>query len=222
MHPRLLLALALGAGPVACAAQEPAPPAPPAGSDVTAYMPLEVGNVWTYAVRFPGQSGERTVRITHRDDEGFFVDDAGGAFRVTPSGLRDRKRYLIRTPVEPGRTWKAVVSAGAVERYRIDTVGASCSAQAGRFEDCLIVRSRLRRDDRVSLEVVFSFARGVGLVKVETIAHIAGKGAVPQTEQSLVAYRVGGGPDGAAASDDRHPEPEAVESDPSGPDTWGR
>lgn len=194
-------------------ASAPSPPADP-GPEVAAYAPLEAGSFWTYAVRFPGQTGERTVRLVGVDEDGWWVDDAGGAFRISRAGLRDRERVLIRAPLEVGRTWKAVLSPRAVEHYRLASIGEACTARAGRFEDCLVVRSRLRRDEQVSLEVTFTWARDVGLVKVETAALIDGR-SVPQTEQSLIRYRIGEGRANPQA-------PAPADEGPEGPDTWDR
>lgn len=214
----------------ACATAS-SPPEAPSGPSLADYVPLEVGNSWTYAVKFPGQSGERTVRIVEQDEEGYFAFDAGGKLRVSDDGLRDAQRYLVRTPLDAGRTWKAVVSVGAVEHYRIESVGEACSARAGRFDDCLVVRSSLRRDENVTLEVEFVWARDVGLVKISTAANIAGKGKVPQTEQSLVAYRVGRGeveapPTEAPSAPPSAPSaPSGDDAAPSGDDeapAWGR
>lgn len=187
------------------------------GPELTPYVPLEVGHAWTYAVRFPGQTGERTIRIVSRDDEGFFVDDAGGAFRVTPAGLRDRQRYLIRTPIEVGRTWSAVVSASAVEHYTLVSAGKPCSARAGRFSDCLVVEARIRRDPQVTLRSRFTWARGVGLVEVNTAVLHATRGELPQTEQSLLRYQLGSVSGGGSA-----PEPGRAEDEEDAPATWGR
>lgn len=173
------------------------------------YAPVKVGDSKTYAVRFQGQTGQRTVRVTG-EEGGYFVDDAGGALRHTADGLRDRRRFLIRHPLQAGRTWKAILSASAVERYRIVSVGEACEADAGRFEDCLVVEASLRRDARLTLFSRFTWARGVGLVKVATEVEIAGQeGRVPQTEQSLLHVSSGGSrpPDEMPGADD-------------GPDTW--
>lgn len=182
------------------------------------YAPVHVGDAKTYAVRFQGQTGRRTVRVTGQDGA-YFVDDAGGALRHTPEGLRDRQRYLIRHPLEAGRTWKAILSASAVERYRIVSVGASCEAHAGRFEDCLVVEASLRRDESLTLFSRFTWARGVGLVKVSTEVEIAGQGRVPQTEQSLVHVgREGVRPTSSGDRRDRRHRTEAVSGEE--PDTW--
>ena len=170
-----------------CASQQT--PKTAAGPSVEDYVPLKVGAARTYAVKFPGQTGKRTITIIKQED-GYFVDDAGGAFRITKDGLRDRARYLIRKPIQEGHSWKAIVSASAVEHYRIISVGQPCRSQAGSFSDCLVVESTVRRDKSMSLRIRWSWAKAIGLAKIETFAEIKDKGRVPQTEQSLVHYRL--------------------------------
>ncbi len=172
------------------------------------YAPFALGASWTYAVNYLGQKAEQTITIV-KEEEGYFVDDqpgpAQGRFRHTAEGLRDPTRFLIRLPLEEGNEWKAIVSASAIEHYRIIGVGQPCESQAGRFQDCLIIESRLRRDEKMTLFARWSWARGIGLVKIETEAEIKGKGRIPQTERSLVHYSL----NGRSATDD-------------GPDSWSK
>jgi hypothetical protein len=151
------------------------------------YAPLAIGKSMTYQVSYPGQKGEMTVVITGEKD-GYFLDDREGAFRHTSEGLRDKQRYLIRHPLNAGETWKTVVSASAVEHNKIISAGERCECLAGTFPDCLVVESTIRRDAKVSLIVRWTWAKGLGLVKLETEAEIAGQGRVPQVKQSLVRY----------------------------------
>lgn len=161
------------------------------GPSVTAqdYAPYALGASWTYAVNYLGQQDRQTITVV-KEEEGYFVDDQQGRFRHTDEGLRDQARYLIRNPIEEGNEWKAILSASSVEHYRISSVGRPCESQAGRFEDCLVVESRNRRDDKMTLLARFTWARGIGLVKIETEAEIKGKGRIPQTERSLIHYKL--------------------------------
>jgi hypothetical protein len=201
----LLASLLLGA----CAST------PTAGSDASGpraadYAPLEVGASWTYKMNFQGQQGEQTVEVLSKTDDGYFRDNQQGELRHVNDGLRDRARYLIQEPLAPGQTWKAIVSASAVERYRIDSVGERCSAAAGSFDDCLVVTSEIRRDENVTLHARFTWAKGVGLVKMETEAEIQGK-RTPQTKRSLLRYSLASD---AAASGGQEEE--------GAPDDWER
>lgn len=202
-----------------CAASAPTPAGAPASDPglVAEYTQLIPGSSRTYAVRFPGQEGELTVTLTGRED-GWLVDDRGGRFRLTGEGLRDPQRYLIRTPLEAGTTWTAVVSASAVEHYRTSSVGSPCEVRAGAFPDCLIVESTLRRDDRMQLKIAWTWIRGVGLGRVETVARIDGR-EVPQTRQDLVHYDLDG-----SGGRSRAPGADAADAgaDEGETPTWGR
>jgi len=155
-----------------------------------------------------------TVTITGRE-AGWFLDDRGGRLRVTSGGLRDPRRYLVRRPLEVGTAWTSVLSASAVEHYRIRSVGAPCEVRAGSFPDCLVVESRLRRDDRMQLTAEWTWIRGVGLGRVTTTALVDGR-PVPQTRQDLVHFDLDG---------DGNPKPPGAEAAPdseSSAPTWGR
>jgi hypothetical protein len=161
----------------------------PSGPKLSAqdYAPYAVGSSWTYAINYLGQKGEQTITIV-KEEEGYFVDDQQGKFRHTDEGLRDPARYLIRHPIEEGNEWKVILSASSVEHYRITSVGQPCESNAGRFEDCLVVESRNRHSDKMTLLATFVWARGIGLVKIDTESEIGGK-RVPQTNRSLVHYK---------------------------------
>lgn len=174
-------------GSLACATTPPPPKVVPAVAD---YAPLKVGASWTYRMRFPGQSGERTISILEEKD-GYFVDSAGGKFQHTAQGLRDPERFMLRAPLTPGVKWKAIVSASAVEEYETVSVGEPCQSLAGTFSDCVIVKASLRQDAQHTLHIQFSWAKDIGLVKVTTELETQGK-RIPQTEQSLLHYSLGG------------------------------
>ena len=185
------------------------------GPMASEYAPLVVGAYWTYDVNYPGQQGEMTVKLLSLKD-GFFLDDRNGAFQHTMNGLRDRERYLIRHPIKVGTTWKSVVGPSAVEHMEIENVGISCESQAGRFEDCLVVNGRIRRDKNMQLFIRWTWARGVGLVKMETKAEVTGKGELPQVSQSLKDYSLK--PGEASKSESAPSKTSGSEDD--GPNTW--
>jgi hypothetical protein len=180
----------------------------PIGPTAADYAPLQIGKSWTYQVSYPGQKGEMTVTIKDQKD-GFYIDDREGAFKLTQDGLRDKQRYLIRHPLTKDATWKTVVSASAVEHNKIVSIGETCSCMAGGFDDCLVIESSIRRDAKVTLIVRWTWAKGIGLVKLETEADIVGQGRVPQVKQSLIRY--------SAAPTQK---PEIKENGDDGPDSW--
>lgn len=188
MRPVLFaLSLSLSLGPLACAGSRSAATGPRLSAGD--YAPYAEGASWVNQANFMGQTSERKVTVLRKKD-GFWLDDAGGRFQLTASGLRDPKRYLIQAPIEVGHSWKAVLSVSAVERYRIRSVGKPCQSPAGRFEDCLVVEAKLSRGDKLSLNSRFTWARGVGLVRVETETEAKGGELKPQTKIELLRYQL--------------------------------
>jgi len=183
MRPVLAALLPLG---MACASASSPVPATPPDDGLADYAALGVGRVREYAVRYPGQEGRLRVE-TVQQDEGWFVDDRGGRLRLAPDGLRDMDRYLIRRPLEPGTEWSSVLSASAVEHYEITSVGQPCAVPAGRFDDCLVVEARLRKNASMELEAEWLWIRDVGLARIRTVARVEGR-RIPQTIQELVSY----------------------------------
>ena len=96
---------------------------------------------------------------------------------------------MIKNPIQPGTSWKSVVGPSAVEHLQIDEVGTPCESLAGRFEDCLVVSARLRRDKNMQLHIKWVWARNVGLVRLETEAELPGNKRVRQVTQSLKTIR---------------------------------
>lgn len=161
---------------------------PDAPSSVESYYPLAVGNRWTYAVEFLGEKRVQEVEIL-RSENGYFFDNQGGALMLDAYGIRDEKRYLLRSPVIPGRSWDNVVSGSSTERYQVLQAGAPCETRAGRFADCVRVEGRNRVNPETTLVNALTFAAGVGLVRVEVTAEARGR-KIPQTRLELTAYRL--------------------------------
>lgn len=184
------------------------------------YAPLPLGGSWTYQVEYPGQKGEMTIELTG-EDQGYVVDNKNGAFRHTPEGLRDRQRYLIKHPLVAGTKWKSVVGPSAVEHLELTSVGEPCESLAGKFEDCVVVSGRIRRDKTMELRIEWTWAKGVGLVKLQTEADVAGKAAMPQVTQSLKSYSLEPRPSAAPSPTVPSPTKEPGKTgDDDGPPTW--
>jgi len=156
--------------------------------EVAAYYPLAVGNSWTYSANVLGERTEQKISIV-RQDFGFFVDDQKGRLKVDAYGLRDDRRYLLREPLEEGRSWTSVVSAQSVEHSRIVEVDKPCTVPAGAFLHCLTVENRNRQDEHHTMVMRMTFAPEVGIVRVQTTLDNDGK-LVPQSELELVSFQV--------------------------------
>ena len=161
----------------------------PSGDSIRAadYYPLAVGNRWIYESNFLGEKGERTVQIL-KEENGFFIDNQGGELGVDAFGVRDRKRYLLKEPLEAGRSWTNVVSVSSIERYKILGLGP-CEVPAGRFESCVGVEGRNRVDDQTTLVNQLTLAPRVGIVRIETTAEVRGQ-RIPQSQLILTRFQL--------------------------------
>lgn len=155
------------------------------------FYPLEIGNRWSYEGSFLGQKLERQIEVLKLQD-GYFVDSEGARLTADAFGVRDHKRYLLRGPLEVGRSWTNVVSVSSIEHYRVVEVGQSCEAPAGRFQGCVRVEGRNRVDQKVTLVNELTFAPGVGLVRLTVFAESEGK-RILQTQLALRDYRLAKG-----------------------------
>jgi hypothetical protein len=159
------------------------------GARTSEYYPLAVGHRWTYRAAMLGHTTTREIAIV-REQGGFFLDTGGGALMHDAYGLRDQRRYLIRYPIEPGTEWMSVVGPSSVERYRIVDASAVIQVPAGTFERCVVVEAALRVDKDRSLTHRAAYAPGVGLVRLETWAMLAGQAPAQQTRMELVGHQL--------------------------------
>lgn len=161
--------------------------APPPSDSVGAYYPLAVGNRWTYLVN--GRP-DRPVEVqVLREEDGYFVDSQEGRLKVDAFGVRDPKRYLLRGPIEVGRSWNNVVSVSSTERYQIVQAGVPCESPAGTFQNCVRVEARNRVDQGTTIVGTWTYAPGVGMVRMEMASERNGQ-RTPQTWLELKSYRV--------------------------------
>lgn len=152
------------------------------------YFPLAVGNRWGYQAT--GGSTETTELVEIRGvRDGQYEDNRGRLLWMTSDGLRDQSRYLLRSPVEAGRSWTVKLTASSVEHWQIVSVGKGCSAPAGKFGDCVEVESRTAAASGAELVDRITFAAEVGIVQIRTFLVRQGK-QTPQTELRLVSYQV--------------------------------
>ncbi len=132
------------------------------------YMPINLGYSWEYERTFLGEKGKLKVAIVKRDDQGFFVDNQGGSLRITPFGLRDRKRYLLFYPLETGQRWRSNVEVNIAEHFEIVADNDDIAVPAGSFRHCLTVRSVTNVDAGVRMVNLVSYAPYVGMIRTET------------------------------------------------------
>ncbi len=170
---------------VACASTGAGTSPGPRASD---YYPLRTGVTWVYKGKFLGVDETRTVVMGPKDDSGFFKDDAGARFTYDGEGLRDETRYLLKQPLTAGAKWQSVAALGAIEKYEIKSVHQPCKVAAGSFPDCIEIKSELPVEQEKKLVALQVYAKGVGLVRLET-AILQGELKTPQVEMELVQFR---------------------------------
>ncbi|MHB8420126.1 MAG: hypothetical protein ACYDCL_18780 [Myxococcales bacterium] len=187
MRWRLLLVLLPALG---CASAR-APPTPEVGPPAAKLFPLAVGNRWTYRVQFMGADQILSLSIVS-GELGAFVDSRGQRYFVDHAGVRDDRRYLLRDPVAPGRSWSSVVSLTETEHYQVAGVGESVDVPAGHFAGCVRVEGRNPGPGNSEQLAEQVYCPGVGLVRVTTYEEIGGRRGPPQWREELVAYRLGG------------------------------
>lgn len=160
------------------------------GTTAADFQPLAIGNRWTYRGTMLGQPVERTITILGIED-GYFVDDAGGRMKVDQDGLRDDKRYLLKSPVAVGQKWMAVLSVTSTEHYEVTSVSATVTTPKGTFENCAVVKGTNRIDADKTLVSEWTYAPGVGIVKMATSLK-NGDDVIPQATIELADVRVEG------------------------------
>ncbi|MGO8970173.1 MAG: hypothetical protein ACLQDQ_11465 [Myxococcaceae bacterium] len=178
----------LSFGLLACAHEATPLPVTPPPTSAARYFPLAVGNRWSYRATTGGSNAVEVVEIRGVQD-GQYSDNKGRLLWVSPDGLRDQSRVILRSPVETGRSWTVVLGPDSMEHWRINSVGTPCNAPAGSFPDCVQVESRVSPAQDVQLVNRITFAAGVGVVSIRTTLLRNGV-ETPQTELLLTAYEV--------------------------------
>jgi len=159
------------------------------GPSARELFPLAVGNRWTYNAAFLGARQALTVSIVSGEG-GTFVDSRNQKFMQTSGGLRDEHRYLLREPIEVGRSWTSIIDVSTTEEYKVDDVGVKIDVPAGHFEDCVQIEARNPQGPSLSLIADQIYCPGVGLVRVVTFQERSGVRTAPQFTQDLASYKV--------------------------------
>lgn len=154
------------------------------------FWPLNLGNTWTYSRRFLGETGSLTVSIAKRGEDDSYVDSTGSKLWVTPFGVRDATRYLLRSPLEKGEHWRAQTGPETTEFFEVIEDDAQITVPAGHFEHCLIVRSTTRLPAGARMLNVAAYAPQVGLVRNETLVENNQKRQASQVLLELVSYQI--------------------------------
>jgi len=154
------------------------------GSAAT-YVPLAVGNQWTYTVDYLGQLGEMTIEIVQQEGE-WFVDNRGTMLSIDHRGVRDRERYLITFPLQENRSWVAFTSPTQRETRTVLTVDMPVDTPAGHFEGAVAIETAIAAGPDMLLKSVHYFVPKVGIVKIETFIEDARNGEVKRQTLTLL------------------------------------
>ena len=153
------------------------------------FYPLDVGTSWSYEVNLLSATRTIDVVIERKGPGGFVTDSTGAQLMADAYGVRDKKRYILRNPIQLGTKWTNVVSVSSVERYEIIAVGQPCSAPAGTWKDCVVVRSRNRVKKGEVLVNTLTFAPGIGIVRVSTVLEAHHGKRIPQSTLALTQLK---------------------------------
>lgn len=192
-----LTGIAAALNSAACATtSSDAPYVPPDRPRATVFVPLAVGNAWTYKVTPSTPDGPPLkIEILKLNEKGFYVDNHGVGLAPRTDGVFDGARFLVKDPVESGTKWMAIPRRGVAESYRVVSTGEACASPAGQWTRCLVVEATqdLRPPEApepVTMTAQWTYAPNVGMVHF--IQSVAGVGRPPQKtiEYVLVDYNV--------------------------------
>ena len=153
------------------------------------YMPLALGNKWTYKVNYFGSTGTIDIEIKATDGE-WFVDNKGMKLKVDRRGIRDEYRYLLMFPLQKD-SWISIIDLKTKELRKTVGVDETVNVPAGKFEGAIKVHTSVELPDSKILHSFHYFVAGVGIVKIETAIEDGKQGKlIPQTTTELEKYSV--------------------------------
>jgi len=171
------------------------PAAKAASGKAVDYLPLAVGNRATWRV-VPGPPEPQEVVVVSQDDRGFFVDNHGFALALRSDGVFDGQRFVLQDPLVVDHSWSAVPKGQPPESYKISATDVTVTTGAGTFTDCVVVDGEQTSVDPVTQQVgklliTWTYARGVGLVKVEQRMVLGGEPPVTGVTMELLSFVAG-------------------------------
>ncbi len=156
------------------------------------YMPLSLGNSWTYTVNYLGQKGKYTVKIVKKEKNAF-VDNKNNKLIIDKRGIRDEKRYLLKFPLNNKKPWVSIISPTQKEVRQVVKFDETVKVPAGIFKGCLVVQTDVQMKKGIILHSLNYFAQNVGIVKIQTfLEDTINKKLLPQTETELLKFNIKG------------------------------
>jgi len=162
---------------------------PDYSSSAAKYMPLALGNKWTYEVNYFGSKGTVDIEIKATDGE-WFVDNKGQKLKNDRRGVRDENRYLLMFPLQK-ESWISIIDLKTKELRKTVGVDETVTVPAGIFEGAIKVHTTVELPQSKILHSFHYFVAGVGIVKIETAIEDEKEGKlIPQTVTKLKKYSV--------------------------------
>ena len=121
-----------------------------------------------------------------------FLNDRG-------DGVFDGQRFILQDPIVVDHAWTALPKKEAPESYRIVATDAVVTVAAGTFSPCVEVRGeQVARDPESGkvgkLLMSWTYAKGVGLVRVEQRVQLDKNPPVTAVTMELVSFTPGTAP----------------------------
>lgn len=152
------------------------------------YMPLDIGNKWTYEMNYLGYNGEESIEIVSKKDD-WYLDSKGNSITVDKRGIRDKSRYLLMFPLIENKPWISIVSPTVTETRKILNVNETVKVPAGLFESAISVETTMKVDKDKVLRSVTYFVTNVGIVKIDTyLDNLSDSTSVQQTAADLKKF----------------------------------
>lgn len=176
--------------PVPAPSPTPAPPSPPSGTlnesseTLSLYLPLQVGNSWTYE-GIGNEFASYSQKVTHQIDNKAQVILSSGTVTANryeftedsilhtfqehefyeDKSILDRpanlNAVLLKLPLEVGTSWTSESNS-----YKIIETNGTVETPAGIFKNCLAVKTVYKDSGNHSINY---YAKGIGMVKSEYI-----------------------------------------------------
>ncbi|MGB9600417.1 MAG: hypothetical protein ACP5QK_02890 [Myxococcota bacterium] len=131
------------------------------------YYPLGIGYTWIYKGKFLGQPVEKKITIEKKEGS-YFVDNTGAMLMHDEEGLRDNKRYLIKSPIRKGNKWLSILSARSTEYYEIIQTDIKAKYKNDIIKNCIKVRSTNRIDATKDMVAEWIYAPDIGMINFST------------------------------------------------------
>jgi len=151
------------------------------------YYPLDIGYTWIYKGKFLGQPVDKKITIEKKDGS-YFVDNTGAMLKHDRDGLRDNKRYLIKTPIKKGNKWLSILSSQSTEHYEIVQTDIKAKFKNEIIKNCIKVRSTARIDASKDMVIEWIYAPDIGMLNLSSYILKNKKDWEPQGNIELVDF----------------------------------